>query len=288
MIARRTVLGLLGAAASMATISGTSRAAKRPQPSWPPPDLGNRQELLHVYRKLAYSLDETVTFWWMRGTRYGLVDTVTTPFWDMHIGAWLRTRDLDEGSYEVTMASANFYTPPDSTELLEVFQNPYTGKQVPINYHAPRARRNVMGPDGSSPFGGVPGMTTTDRSTDKGPGWIEGEDVVVRGDSMLRAVPTDAGPDARPFVVNDWSTYVGSLAEVSNPGVKNPASVQYFNDILSWPEWLQMGDHPGNYVSRCFGRKVFAYDQMPAVWRQLFERALPESAKDPYGVLDDA
>ena len=55
--------------------------------------------------------------------------------------------------------------------------------------------------------------------------------------------------------------------------------------LLSWPAWLQMGDQPGSYVSRCYGRKVFAYEQMPATWRKLFEEDQPEAARNAAAVL---
>ena len=289
MIRRRSALGMMGAAAGLVALGSAPRASQAAERKWAPPDMSDRQQVLRAYRKLAYSLDDAVTFWWMRGRRFGVVDSVATPFWDMYVGAWFRTRDLDNESYEVTVASANFYTPPDSTKLLEVFRNPYTADNVPVPYNPPRAWRTVMGPQGGSPFGvSMPGMTTTDLVTDKGPGYIEGDDVVIRGDMMIRAVPTEAGPDARPFVATDWSTYVGTVADVADPRVTNPPSAQYFTDILTWPAWLQMGDQPGSFYSYCFGRKVFAYEGMPALWRNLFEQAFPESAQDPYGVLDEA
>lgn len=282
MINRRTALGLIGAAVGVVATGGTARANKR---GFPAPDLTDKKQLALAYRKLAYSLDDSVTFWWMRGTRYGVIDSVATPFWDMHIGLWFQTRDLDADSYEVTLASANFYTPVNTAELLEVFHNPYTGADVPVKYATPKPWRIVIGREGHSAFGGAaPGMTVT-RSEDPGPGWIEGQDVVIRGDSVMNAVPTDPSSGKKGRSVNDWSTYVASLDDIANPKVKNAPGVQYFNDILTYPAWLQMGDHAGSYVSRCFGRKVFSYAQMPALWRRLYEKALPESAKDAAGVL---
>ena len=67
--------------------------------------------------------------------------------------------------------------------------------------------------------------------------------------------------------------------------MRNAPAAQFFNDILTWPKWLQMGDHPGSFFSRCFGRKVFAYERMPTLWRELFRRAQPEAARDPLGLL---
>ncbi|HEY0942329.1 MAG TPA: DUF1838 family protein [Steroidobacter sp.] len=280
MIKRRTVLGLMGAAAGMATIGQTASAARAARGSRSL-DLEDKRQLALAFRRLAYSLDNSVTFWWMRGTRYGVVDSVATPFWDMYVGAWFTTRDLSEDSYEVTMASANFYTPVNSGELLTSFRNPYTEEVVPVTYIEPKPWRTVFSPEGGSAFGGgeSSGMKTT-RSDAPGPGWIEGEDVVIRGDMVMNSVPVDPASGLKPFHVNDWSTYVGKLADVANPKVKSAPAVQYFTDILSWPKWLRMGDLPGSFVSRCYGRKVFAYEQMPATWRRLFEQAMPEKAKN--------
>jgi hypothetical protein len=46
-----------------------------------------------------------------------------------------------------------------------------------------------------------------------------------------------------------------------------------------------MGNQPGTYFSRCYGRKVFRYEQMPAVWRALFEAKFPDVAGNPGALL---
>jgi hypothetical protein len=99
----------------------------------------------------------------------------------------------------------------------------------------------------------------------------------------MRAEPQD--PGKRSFTVQDMSTYIGSVADVMNPKVKNPPAAQAFNDILDYPAYLKMGDQPGTYFSRCYGRKVWKYEQMPAPWRSLFEAKFPDVAKDPGAVL---
>ncbi|MFT7287668.1 MAG: hypothetical protein ACI87W_001783 [Halieaceae bacterium] len=283
-INRRTALGIIGAAGGLLATGGKhSLAAAAGSPML---DLDDQAQLYSAFRKLAYSLDGSVTWWWMRGTRFGVVDSVATPFWDMYVGSWFSTRDLEDGAYEVSMAGANFYTPPNSTSLLRSFRNPYTGEEVPVNYAAPRARKTVITPENASAFGeaNIPGMDST-QSSSIGPGWIEDTDVIIRGDLALTATPTDPDSDRGVFTVNDWSTYVGDLSQVADPAVKNAPCRQYFTDILTWPGWLQMGDQPGSYVSRCYGRKVFAYEQMPETWRKLFAQAQPEAARDPASLL---
>jgi len=116
---------------------------------------------------------------------------------------------------------------------------------------------------------------------------IEGDEVFIRGDMFMYAEPLDADSGTRPLRVNDWSTYVGKVSDIASPAVTNAPAGQYFTDILTWPKWLQMGDQPGSYVSRCVGRKVFAYGQMPQTWRRLIEASMPERAKDPGGFLKE-
>lgn len=284
MIDRRTALGLLaGAAAGVVTLPG------RAQPEGPAStdrvfDPARQDHLAMAFRKLAYSMDDSLTFWWMRGTRYGVTGSVATAFWDMYVAAWFTTRDLPDGRYEVTLASCNFYTPPGQTGLLERFDNPFTGRTLDIPYPAPVVSRTIMDQRGGNPFGG---FTPPDRKattmTDFGPAWVEGDTVHVQGDLVLHVEPAE--PGGASFTVNDWSTYIGSLDQVLDPQQPNPPAAQMFNDILDFPQWLQMGDHPGTYVSRCYGRKVFRYTDMPATWRRIFEAKFPEAARAPAEVL---
>lgn len=283
MIRRRTALGLFaGAAAGASVLPGVAPAADRSRATAFDP--ANPDHLALAFRKLAYSMDDKLTFWWMKGTRYGVTGSVATPFWDMYVAAWFTTRDLPDGNYEVKMAGSNFYTPPGRTTLLEKFDNPFTGRTVEVPYNKPRSSTTLMNRRGGSAFAGgdAPGMKTT-RNTDFGPAWVEAGTVHVQGDIMMHMEPVD--PAKRSFTVNDWSTYIGSVADVLDPRARNPPAAQVFNDILDFPPWLQMGDYKGTFVSRCYGRKVYEYSAMPALWRGFFEQKFPEVAKDPGALL---
>ncbi len=306
MIQRRTAIGLLAAAGSAAALSapavadqaaaagmgsvkgaGTASARAARRSSAEVFDPANPAHVALAFRKLAYSADDRLTYWWMKGTRYGVTGSVATPFWDMYVATWFKTRDLPDGKYEVKSAGCNFYTLPGGTTLLEKFDNPFTGKTVEVPYGPPRATTMVMAQRGGSAFAGgnVPGMKST-RDTDIGPAWVEGEVVHVQGDIMMHNEPLEAGK--RSFTVNDWSTYIGMVADVLDPKARNPPAAQMFNDILDFPPWLQMGDYQGTYVSRCYGRKVMDYGDMPALWRGIFERRFPEVARDPGALLRSA
>ena len=256
--------------------AGVTSAARAP--AFDPTD---PRQLATAFRKLAWSMDDQVSFWWMRGTRYGVQGSVATPFWDMHVAAWFTTRDTGDGTYEVKLTGSNFYSPVGRDTLLEKFDNPYTGKTIDVPYNRPRASVTKYDLKGGSPFGGkIPGMKSTVGS-DIGPAWVVGDELAIRGDLMLHAVPEEPGPGKRTLTVNDWSTYVGSLREVMDPAVRNPAATQTFMDVLDFPAWLQMGDTPGTFVSHCYARKVTSYAAMPAIWRQHFEAKFPDLAADP-------
>ena len=127
-----------------------------------------------------------------------------------------------------------------------------------------------------------PGMTFK-RKGDLGPAWIEGKDIWVRGDTSLRGEPTEAG--GKVFQVNDMSTYFGALKDVSDPKVSSAPAGQAFSDVNTWPDWLEMGAQPGNYYSRCFGRKTDHIDGMPKIWRDIMAMKYPAVMKDPAGAL---
>ena len=104
-------------------------------------DPSDPADTLLIQRKLAHSLDDGIVYWWAKLLRMGVVDKVATPLWNVHVGALLTARDLDEnGAYETTAISMVFYTDLETGEYLTSFENPYTGKKVDINYFPAPAR----------------------------------------------------------------------------------------------------------------------------------------------------
>jgi hypothetical protein len=276
---RRRILGrLLSGAAAGASMSasawGGHAAALRP-------GLDPVRDLALIHRKLVWSADATPTFSWLHGVRYALIDNRLLPLWAMHVGNVFRTRDLPDG-YEVTVLSISVYTDLKTGRFLRRFVNPVTGAEVEIGYFPPRPQRVVYGPTARGVATAGP-LARLDQHAEFGPAWIDGETVSVWGD--YRAYSAESSPPTA-IRVNDLSTYLGRLGEVADPEIANPASTAIFNDINTWPAWLGMGDRPGSYVSRAWGRKAFAYADLPEVWRDIVEREHPAISRDPIGALD--
>ncbi len=277
---RRTALGVIGATAVspylMAMGDGPTSALTL--------DASNPDDVLMIYRKLAHTMDDSVTYWWLKSTRYGLVDSKFTHMWDVHVGAMFTAQDREGGGYETTSISVVFYTHPETGKFMETFNNPYTGEEVEIGYFPPNPGKRIYTVDGSpDERDPPPGFMMVGKSP-LGPAWIEGDDVWVQGDDWFRMEPKlDA--EGNLFSVNDWSTYHGSLAQVADPDVKNAPATWTFRDINSWPPWMSMGDRPGNYFSRGYGRKVFSLADMPDPWRTLLSDRHPDIYSDPAAAL---
>ncbi len=277
---RRTALGVIGAAAAAPFVGAPSARADMLDL-----DPSNPAHTLMILRKLAHTMDDSIVYWWAKLSRMVMHEKIATPLWDVHVAALLKTRDLDErGAYETTAISMVFYTDLETGEYLRTFDNPITGETVEIGYFPAQPSKRITSIDGpKSEPPSRPGYDVID-SHPLGPALIEGDDVWVRMDDITFFEPQtpDAGP---PFRVNDWSTYHGSVRDVANTEILNAPATWYFNDILSFPPWLGMGDRPGDFVSRGYGRKVSSFRAMPEQLHDLIKARHPDIYGDPTGAL---
>jgi hypothetical protein len=272
---RRSLLQISLAAAAPMALDGPSTEAAHATP-----DTDTDAGRALIFRKLAYATDDRVGYWWLDGTRYGLVDSELTPFWQIHIGNLFRVHELKGGAYEVDFLSVSFYTDVNDGQYLRKFANPYTRKTIDIGYYPPKVVTVHFGADGDrNPVTDADGITHTDAI---GPARIEGDRIWVQGDRLLHR---DAAASKGPVRVNDLCTYFGSTREVANPHDTMPSAGLMFTDINAWPPWLDMGDRPGSYYSRMLGQKVSSYGQMPVVWRNLLTQEHPDIARDAAGML---
>jgi hypothetical protein len=276
---RRTALGLLATAPFGATIGCADTGA--PQLKLNPAD---PDDLYLIHRKVNYTFDDQPVFWFIEAVRYGLVDSAFIPFWKMHVGFLFTVKSTGEFDFETKQLSGIFYSDLESGELLETFNNPITGAALPVRQpglirggthfdktHQVRETREQ------------PGVRRT-TGTDIGPAWIIGDDVWVYADTWVRAEPT--GDEGQLLQVNDWSTYHASLTEVADPSVASARATMNFNDVNTFPGWLNMGDQPGNYVSRGFGRKSHSGEGMPAQWLRFMNDLYPNESQDLVGAIE--
>jgi hypothetical protein len=272
-IGRRSLMGSAMATAALSAVTGPVGA----RPVGKPLDPTDPKDIALIYRKLAFSMDEKPGYWWLQGRRFGLVDAELTPLWDMHVGTFFRTRDVaDSDAFDVTLWSVSFYTDIDSGQYITSARNPYTGKEVAIQYFRPTAGTVRYNSKGRMDSGPAPAGLIRDGAI--GPAWIEGDQVLVQGDYIARR---DEAPGADRIRVNDLATYYGSKHQIADTFVASAPAGQIFSDINTWPDWLGMGGRPGSYFSRAHGRKASAYELMPSRFRDLMSRLYPDIARHP-------
>jgi hypothetical protein len=245
-------------------------------------DVKNPEHLYLIFRKLSYSMNSDVTFWMLHATRYGQVDHKLTPFWQMNVATWFSVKDMDDGAFEVTNMGATFYTDPKTGAFMETFKNPYNGKEFKLPYGTPKPVKLVYTREHPPSRPARAGYKVTDNEG-YGPAWIEGNDIWIRSDTAVRGEPSEAGK--KVYQINDLSTYFGAAKDVANTGNKNPAAKWAFNDVNTFPDYMEMESGAGAFFSRGLGRKIFRYQDMPALWRDLMEKRFPDVARDPAGAL---
>lgn len=281
---RRDTLAMLGTGMLMTATGAPAPAASgRADTRRLTLDAGDPRDLALIFRRLAWAPGEGFGIWWLKGRRYAAVPPTYVAFWDMLIGTIFTVRDLDAETYAVRSLTTTFYTDIASGALLDMFHNPVTGRDVKVTYPPPRPSDQRFGLHGRMDDPpSIPG-TSSSRSVEPGPAFIEGDDVWLRADFAARAVPTDVTRPA--FQVEDLSTYFGALKDVADPAAIDVPAGQVFTDLLNYPAWLEMGDRSGHFFSRCFGRKVFSADAMPADWKRLMAEHHPDILKDPRAAL---
>ncbi len=88
---RRTILGLMAAAAAPALIKSTRGHAALDL------DPANPDDVLVMLRKLAHTTGDEPIFWWIHSLRMGLVDSQFTPIWREDGGSIFSVRDREDG-----------------------------------------------------------------------------------------------------------------------------------------------------------------------------------------------
>jgi len=125
---RRTSLGLLGGSV-LASTCGAAKPNSTAQETLSL-DPNNPEDLHYMHRKLAYALDDRLTYWSIEALRMGFRDGVLTPFWNLHVGIVYKSETLDDFRYSNKAILKIFYTDLKTGDLLERFDNPYTGETV--------------------------------------------------------------------------------------------------------------------------------------------------------------
>lgn len=277
---RRSVLGLLGAAPFAGFITRPAQAAALKL------DPANKRDAAFIFRKVLYSLDDRLIFWWMDIVRYQQVENALSPQWRLLTGAISQViPGPDDASYSVKSLAIPFYLDLETNKIIETYKNPITGEVVqPRTFGSggpPSVTKfTIDGADDGPPRAGI---VSAKRREPIGPVIVAGDECWVRADSVAEILFEG---ERKVFHVNDMSDYHAKWSDVTNPDIKSAPARKYFVDVLSWQRFLNMHEQPGGNVGRGPGGKVFKFEDMPGDWQKLVAERAPKIAKDPRSALE--
>ena len=171
-ISRRNIV-ISGAA--LAVLGCAEQGAEKPVASLNL-DLNDPWDRLTALAKLRGSIDGTMKMWWMKGTRYGTIDTVVKPLFDMLVGSFITITPADEG-FMLNMLELGYFTDLESGKVIDTFVNPYNGKKVKVPEQRLGPFPILMRPTGVV-LPDVPAFGDIDLTTRVGPAIIEGGGLV--------------------------------------------------------------------------------------------------------------
>jgi hypothetical protein len=240
-------------------------------------------DLALLYRKLVYRSDDGILWWWLQGPKYGQVDATLTPLFTLNVGTVQRVKQRNDGGFDLTSLEMVFLTDVETGAPLSAWTNPYTGETLPVKMNPVGPTTIAYAADNSRTLPTELGGSRLEATSIRHQPVIVGDEVFLRADDQARVFSPGR---TSPFVVNDLTTYHGSLRELSDPAVTMASAKAFFAEVTGWQRWMKMGDRPGGLTSRSSGAKVKSYDEMPAPWRALLESQAPDIAADPVAALD--
>ncbi len=247
-------------------------------------DPADPRHLDFLHRKMLYAVDERPVLWWKSGTKYGVIEGNVTPMWNMWVFFVQRIVAHRNDSFDVASLEAVYLTDIDSGNLLDTWNNIYTGETLPVPGRLMGPEVQTFDQDGGRAESGLPGIDIQ-RTHTLGPVTLAGNDVWLAIDSSA-VVTRTASPETPPFRVNDLETFHAKLADVLDPDILSAPASASLHLISSWQSWLNMGDRPGSQITRLFARKAFDPSDLPAGLTGLMRRLHPDILRDPAAALD--
>lgn len=282
---RALLLGSLAAAAAPSGVLGAPASA--PGATL---DLGSPEGRLRVFRKLQGSeVDGSPTVMRYFGITFGSVEpSVLTPLYGMEGLTFLRSYAQPDGSIRWLANEVAVHTDLASGEVLDRWQNPFTGESVevwplrngPLNYAV-------------SPSAEMSGGWTLLRPIPRGvsgfylPATRVGDNLVVTVDGQAsRRNPLSPQDWPREssgerLVYSEHNTWIVSHAALASPDVPSPSVTASWHSLKPWRHWMLMGSTPGHIYNHLVAHKIESAEEAPKPVFDYVRRRFPQFLSAP-------
>lgn len=217
-------------------------------------DFLKKELALKDWIKVRASLDGTQSFLTWSGSIYGVVPGEPKKHLFQMLGMNVARFILNsDESWDFTSREINFYLDPNTGEILDRWQNPWTGKILPVVHVA------------NNP---VQGHFKADQTF---PAMVADEITTFVLDLFAR-YPNPLAEDAKFAPYSPQKVYQATelfklsvpTADLANSElVAIPKLILAWDRIGPWLPWMKMCDRPGYLIYSAGGNKVSSFNQLP-------------------------
>ena len=239
-----------------------------------PLDLRDQRQLLDAFVKTAGSLDGEEVVIYAQSTVYAFVPGRRgEALFDLEVIGVKRYEQI-EGGWQRIQREIALYTDRGTGEVLEHWDNPFTGERVRVIpvLNDPVNRRHVI--DG------------------QGGGWAirymeSGDDIMFYREIPLR-YPNPLNPEDHPrhssgewYEAMELFNHFVRRSDLENPDLASAPSTVSWSRIGPWLPWMEMADHPGWLVYHGRGIKLDSVAELPTGIHDYIAQHFPKYLSAP-------
>lgn len=181
---------------------------------------------------------------------------------------------VEAGSWDFTSRELTYYLHPETEEILQKWENPWTGETVPVLHVA------------NNPVQG--------HFKGKFPAQVEGDSTTF----VFDIFPTYPNPLAEEPKFREYSPYetyqaaelfklTVPTADLFNPELTSVSQLRLSWDrIGQWLPWMKMSDRPGNLIYSAVGSKVNGLTQLPQLLQDEINHRVPLYKQAPKAFIE--
>ena len=243
-------------------------------------DPNNADDALKISRKIYCSVvdGEPATFWWFGkaySRRQGERDRHLFNVEGMNIRACSKT---DDGGFKLVSRELLIYKDPQTNEILNTWENPWTGQSVDVLHVA------------NDPVNGVFSKTGRDGKPYKWSGVISGEVwwqtatvPLFYPNPLASAYQSEIGGT---YHATEMFNFFGPTASLLDPSTEKADGVEVgWSRMSDWLPWMKMAGREGIIYMHTAGKKLKSYSELPKAFRDEIAAYYPKYDTPP--PLDD-
>ncbi|MGY8963971.1 MAG: DUF1838 family protein [Rhodospirillales bacterium] len=286
-LARRQFLASAAAGAGVLS-HGALAQDKKGGPMTGPYKFTNPYDCLTAYAKVRGRLDGGISLYHYVADVYGIPDRgIAQLMFRLEGVSQHRMTVREDRTIDLRYVECNYTQHPETGALIdEFYDNPITGKLVPVQHRKPAPGPLVR----INPTGGfnpdIEWEAPAIFVNKLGPPLFGGGRVFFNDDILMfrpgDAEPVTTGNPRRSDVqLTEMVTFSADVSDVQNPELISAKSFAHITNDTPWSGWLDMDDVPGHMMMRYLAEKMETPEDVPSWLRTRIKKDYPSFFTNP-------